>query len=224
MPYTYDTLTSTITKYVVDTGSDFRELLPNIIENAVLLCGREASPLILDIVTTVTFTPTSTGDNVFTIPESITVIKSVQVTDTVTGRKRVLNNKPINVIQAYNANMSAAYDLPDMYGRLGSTKLMVAPYAPISGKYEIIHTAVSVPTATNIDSNLLTSFPDFVLAGCMVEAYLVKQDKDNAALWQLRYDRIRESIENESRRNRRDDTFTPNKLNKTGPNSLNGGN
>ena len=48
MPYTYDTLTSTITKYVVDTGSDFRELLPNIIENAVLLCGREASPLILD--------------------------------------------------------------------------------------------------------------------------------------------------------------------------------
>ncbi len=222
MSFTYNTLTSTITKYVVDTGGDFRELLPVIIENAVRLCAREVSPVLMDTTTTVVFAPTTITDNVVILPDTVDVVKQVTFTNTATGQRNVLKHRPVNVVTAYNVNNSATYTAPEYYGRKGQEEIILGPYTITSGTLEVTHTAVSIPSLANPDSDLLTKYPDFILAGCMVESYLVKMDEENARLWQLRYDRIRDSIENEARRNRRDDTSSPNNLSKSSTNSLSG--
>lgn len=200
----YASLVSAIQGYIEDDGTEFEGLIPNAITNAFKSISREIDPVGFNALVSVT----ATGLNPSVpLPSDILVIKSVAKTSA--GRKKFLMQRPYTYLVELWPAITSGGGNPNYYTRMDDLSLYVAPTPTSTQSLEVRGVVVSIPTSANPTCHLLDKYPGLVLSRCMVEANLIKKDIQDADIWGKYYDREREGIENEARRNRRDDGFQP---------------
>lgn len=204
MGFTYDTLSSAIVNYIENDGEEFQNMVPNIIENSVRTIAREVDIVGLKAITTIAGT---SGSPLVPLPSECLVIHTIaRISSGV--KKELLNRRSYDFITTYWPE-STSVGTPIYYDRIDDNNIYVGPTPSEDSSFEVRYTTVSIPTSISQDSYLLTNYPDLVLYRCMVEANLIIKDMSDVQVWSSLYDRTREGVENEARRNRRDDTNSP---------------
>jgi len=203
MSFTYPTLVSAIQAYAENDSSEFLAEMPNFIENACRTVAREVDPPGLNVIANVTTTPLSPF---LALPDECLVLKNVTY-NSATSRQ-ILKNRPYDFITTYWPSTSTG-GTPLFYDRYDDATLFLGPTPSGAVQCEIRYVTVDVPTSGSPESYLLDHYPELVLYRCMVEANLFMKNEADAEKWQQVYNRARDSVENEARRNRRDDTMNP---------------
>lgn len=204
MSLTYNSLVSAIQTYVEDSGEEFISQLPTIITNSCLAIVKEVDAVGLNVTVTVS---ASTGNPIVLLPDACYVIKTVAKTSA--GRKKFLKHRSYDYLIESWPDVTSVKGNPTSYNRLNDTQLYVTPTPAIDQPIEIRMVTVSIPSSDNQTSYLLDRYPDLTLYRCLVEANLLKMNPDDAKSWADMYTNTKTQVENEARRNRRDDGFTP---------------
>ena len=206
----YNVLVSSITNWSHNESSELATELPVIVENAVRRIAKEIDSVGLDVITTVAV---SAGNPFVTIPDDVFVIKNVVKTSA--GRKKFLKHRPYDyLIEAWPDSASVGGN-PTHYTRLNDDSLYVVPTPTSAEDVELLNVTVSIPSSANPTSYILDRYPDMALAACMAETCLFTKDNEDAQVWNAKYEAHRAAVENESRRNRRDNGDTRNPVNNT---------
>lgn len=200
----YNTLVSSIQHYVEDSGEEFTSLIPNIIKNACRTLVREVDVVGFNAIVSVTATGLSPS---VPLPADCYVIKSVAKTST--GRKKFLYHRPYTYLVEMWPAITSGGGNPEFYTRMDSANLYVAPTPTSTQELEVRVVTVSIPTSDNPTCHLIENYPGLLLSRCLIEANMIKKDMEDANVWGQFYDRERQAVENEARRNRRDDGFQP---------------
>lgn len=206
----YITLCSAIVAWSHNDSDELKNQLPTIIEHACRTVGQEIDAIGLDVITTV---EASAGTPYVTIPQDIYVVKHVVKTSGT--QKEFLRHRPYDYLLEAWPDATSVGGNPTHYTRLNDTQLYVAPTPTSTQLLELRNVTVSIPTSSNPESYLLNRFPHLIFAASMLETSLFMKDMEDLQFWQGRYDRVRDDVENEARRNRRDDGSTRNPLNNT---------
>lgn len=200
----YNSLVSCIQHYVEDTGEEFTQLIPNVIRNACRTIVREVDVTGFNVITSVTAIG---GVPTATLATDSYVIKSVAKTSA--GRKKFLLHRPYTYLVELWPTVDVGGGNPTYYTRLDNNSIYLAPTPTSTQELEVRVVTVSIPTSDNPNCYLLDMYPGLLLSRCLVEANMIKKDMPDANVWGQFYDRERQAVENEAKRNRRDDGFQP---------------
>ena len=215
MSFTYNSLTSAITQYTENDSTEFRTMLPWIVENAVRNVAREVDVIGLDTITTVS----ASASPYVALPNECLLLRTLAHVSGTT--KTFLKKRPYDFAVNYWPDYTST-GTPLFYDRVDDAQLYIAPTPAPNTPFELRYVTVSIPSSANQNSYILTRYPELTLYKCMVESCLVMQNNEDAQIWQGVYDRAREGAENEARRNRRDDTNTQGIMGSMGKNTLKG--
>lgn len=206
----YSTLIQTVQDWTENTNDVFVANIPTFIENACRTIAKEVDSVGLNATATIS---TASLSPLVPLPTDCFVIKSV--TKTSAGRAKPLYPRPYDLCVYMWPDRASAGGNPNYYNRIDSQSIYVVPTPTSIQPLEVRYVTVTIPTSANPDTYLLTNYPNLVLYKVMTEANLFQMDNENVTLYQTFYDREREAVANEARRNRQDDTTPTNPLNTT---------
>tara|TARA_Y100001963_G_scaffold120194_1_gene167918 strand:+ start:175 stop:852 length:678 start_codon:yes stop_codon:yes gene_type:complete len=202
---TYATLETQIIETSENRSTEFANNIKYFIDRAERRLTREIDTIGLTKYATSTF---SSGDAFLAKPPDAQVIKSLSFTS---------NGSRINLVQQTNEYLNdywpvrTSTGIPRYYSNYGRTTVMVAP-APVSafavemsyvGNPDPLTSAgASTPNTTNYYTDRT---PNALFYACMEEACYFMKNPQAAGYWAGLYNREREDLINEARRQRRDD-------------------
>ena len=202
---TYATLETQIIETSENRSTEFANNIKYFIDRAERRLTREIDTIGLTKYATSTF---SSGDAFLAKPPDAQVIKSLSFTS---------NGSRINIVQQTNEyikdywTVRTSTGIPRYYSNYGRTTVMVAP-APVAafavemsyvGNPDPLTSAgASTPNTTNYYTDRT---PNALFYACMEEACYFMKNPQAADYWAGLYNREREDLINEARRQRRDD-------------------
>lgn len=214
---TYNTLVSAIQEAAEDVGTELLEFLPVAIDNAENRLARELDTL--DLVYTSTITVTASTDT-FTKPAGHKVTYHVEYKDPTTGRSKVLRKKTDDYIAEY-WQQPTSVGTPKYYSDEDTTTFRIAPCCSAAASVKIRGIRRPTVLSSSNQSNVFTSStPDALFHATMIEVAGWQRNSDLLNYHTQQYISIRDNVNNEGRRQRRDDGTRPTA--ETAPNTLKG--
>jgi len=221
---TYDGLVSAIRALAEDESQEFLEFIPTAIWNAE---ENLIKKLDNDYLTSTVIVSGSAGDNIVTKPEGVRVQRDFFY-ETSSGIVQPTMRTDGFIRDYWPVGKTSTVDyprgVPKYYGNLTGNTWIVAP-TPVSAYNYTSKYVVQVPHLSSANQTNYFSFfcSDALFYGTMVGMAEFMKDYETLQIWTARYSDAVDSLNNESRRNRRDDNTDPQNP-KSGENTINGEN
>lgn len=206
----YATFVSKISEWTENDNDVFMSNIPMFISNACKAIGREVDAVDLNTTTSIVC---SSGNPIVPLPTTCDVIKTLVKTSA--GKREFVPFRSYDECLMYWPHTGTQGGSPVYYNRINRDELYVVPTPTTTQELELRYVGVTIPSSVNTSTYLLSNYPNLLLYRTLVDANLFLMDMENAQMYQAYYDRERQAVENEARRNRRDDTSTINKINTT---------
>lgn len=204
----YNSLVSAVQAWTENDDTEMLTYIPQFVENACRTIAKEVDAIGLNAIVSVT---ADAGSPFVVLPNDCFVIKSVVKVSA--GRKEFLKHRPYDYLVEYWPDYASVGGNPTHYTRLNDSQLYIVPTPTSTQELELRNVTVSIPSSTNVSAYVLDRYPNLLLYRTLFEASMFMKHSDDAQKWQATYDRERDAVENEARRNRRDDGDTPNRIN-----------
>jgi hypothetical protein len=200
---TYDSLTSALVEASFDDSAEFQAFLPVAVANAEIRLSRELDNLGLVVITTVSANPSVPG---VLKPTGCRVIHSVVYIDPTTSRRSVLRNKTDDYLYEYWPQPSSV-GTPIYYSSPTDSTINICPCVSVTAglefTYEMRPAALSVSNQTNYFTNYAA---DALFYASMIELAIYQRNDALLQQYAQMYQAARDSLNNEGRRQRRDDS------------------
>lgn len=208
----YNSLVSAVQGYIEDDGDEFTALIENAVVNACHTIVREVRAVGFSELVSVT---ADSLNPLVPIPTQTYTIETVAKTSN--GNKKFLRARPYSYLVDYWPAVTSGGGNPEYYNRLNDTEIYVAPTPTSMQELEIKRTTVSIPSSASPTCYIIDKFPGLLLARVMVEANLIKKDKEDAETWGQVYEREKNNVTFEAAENERDEGYqqVPNRVTPT---------
>lgn len=218
MALTYNTLVSAIGAATENDGSEFSAEVGNFIDRTEQRLSRDLDSWGLTFFAQTTLTP---SDPFLSKPTGTLVIKSLQVVRD-SGARIFLRQRTDEYLTRYWPDR-ASVEEPKYYADFGPSQLIIAPTPASALVAEMSYVARPTALSAAHQSNYFSDYAHEALYyGCMYEACMFMKDYEAAAAWENKYQTVVMALNNEGRRQRRDDRAVP--MNPAGgDNNLRGG-
>lgn len=199
----YDSLVAAIVSFSEDLSSELQDYLPIAIDNAENRLSRELDFLGQDYVSTPISVPSNTS--VFSKPVGHKATYFLQATIPSTGESYVVDRKQIDYLIEYESSMPVGAK-PKYYSDLDETTFRVVPAPSQSVQYTVHGVRRPLPHLSPTDqTNTYTQLaPDALFYASMLELAIWQRNAELKAEFEALYVACRDSINNEGRRQRRD--------------------
>lgn len=199
----YDTLVAAVQSFSEDVGDELLEYLPVAIDNAENRLAREIDFLGQDYVSDPI--ALSTNSTSFSKPTGHKATYFVEGQIVSTGETFILDKKQDDYLIEYGSLLSAATK-PRYYSDLNDTTCRIAPKNSVAINIVIHGVRRPLPKLSSTDqTNIYTEqVPDALFYATMLELAIWQRNEILKAEFQELYVACRDSINNEGRRQRRD--------------------
>lgn len=205
MALTYNSLVSAITAATENDGSEFTVEIPNFIDRTEQRLSRDLDSWGLTAFAQTTLTPT---DPFLSKPTGTLVIKSLQIRRD-SGKRVFLRHRTDEYLTRYWPDRTSTSE-PKYYADFGFNQLIMAPTPASALVAEMSYVVRPTALSAGHQSNYFSDFAhDALYAGCMYEACMFMKDYEAAAGWEGKYQQAIQMLDNEARRQRRDDRAVP---------------
>jgi hypothetical protein len=198
----YNTLVQAVLDIAEDNGTELQEYLPVAIDNAELRVMREIDTL--DQIYTSTVTVNASTARI-TKPAGHLITKYITIFDPSTGRKTVLRKKTDSYLDEYWPHETSV-GTPKYYSDEDRTTFKIAPCASAATSVKIVGfrrpPALTPSNQTNV---LVSTVPNILFYATMVEVGIWQRNDRITKSFAEQYMAARDAINNEGRRQRRDD-------------------
>ncbi len=203
---TYSTLVAQIKDTAENDGTDFSSAVPSFITRASERLTKEIDLLGLTRYSNSTFI---VGDPFVSKPVNSRIIRDLNYV-TAEGTRIQLVQMTNEYLNDYWPNRTSVGS-PRYYANYGYDRVMVAPAPSSTSTLEMSY--VVEPTALASTTNETNYFTDYcanaLFYGAMVEACFYMKNPSAASYWEQQYARETAALNNEARRQRRDDDEIP---------------
>ena len=200
--YTY--LVNDISDACENTGSEFLAYIPNMVNYAEERLVKDLDDYGLVSYTSVAV---SSSNNKVTLPSGTRVIKNFNLQSN--GTKINLLLRTDEFINDYWP-VSASTSEPKYYARRNNTTVLIAPTPASTHNAEVVYVSRPVTLSSVAPTNYFSDFCyNALFNASMVEAMIYQKDYQASQIFQQRYNESIQILQNQSRRNRRDDMQTP---------------
>ncbi len=224
IPNTYNGIVSAVIALAEDDSVEFENYLP-----AAIFLAEERLIKELDVegLKSLDYTTTSVGNRIVAKPSGYRFGHNFSCI-TSAGTK-TLTKKSFDFIKDYwpfgnTSSSSYPYGQPKYYSDNDNSGFIVAPTPSSAYIVEIQYVKQVSALSSSIQTNYFTEFaPDALFYGTMSNMAEFMKDYQIQTVWEAKYERAMQNINNQGRRERRDDATVPNntKINK---NTLRGDN
>ena len=200
----YALLTSVVQSHSENDDSEFTGEVQNFVERAELRMTRD-----LDTYGTVLWAQTTliVGDPFVTKPSVALVVKSLNIMDG--GQRYQLLLRTNEWVYNYWPDRTSV-GRPKYWANWGRPNVLIAPAPASSSLAELEYVARPATLSTANGTNYFTDYCwNALFCGTMIEAMMFQKDYQSAAQWEARYQQEVNILNNEGRRNRRDDQQVP---------------
>lgn len=200
--YTY--LVNDIIAACENDGTEFLNYVPNMINRAEERLTKDLDDYGLVSYTSVAV---SSGNNLVTLPTGTRVIKNFNFNSN--GSKINLLLRTDEFINDYWP-VSASTSEPKYYARRNNTTVLIAPTPASTYDAQVVYVSRPVTLSSVAPDNYFSDYCyDALFYASMVEAMIFQKDYPTAGFFEQRYGQSLQMLQNQSRRNRRDDMQTP---------------
>jgi hypothetical protein len=224
IPNTYNGLVSAVIALAEDDSTEFAAYIPTAIflseERLIKELDTES------LITTVSITGAA-GDNTLTKPTGHRLTREITVR-TSAGNREALSLKTNDFIRDYWPAVTSTSTYPNgqpkYYANEDGDNWVLAPTPASAYNYTVQYTEQLTHVSTANQTNYFTDFcSDALYYGTMVGMAEFMKDYTVRELWEGRYQVAVQTINNQGRRERRDDSTSPRNPS-GGPNTLTGAN
>ena len=200
----YTNLIAQIESYAEDSDTEFTGEIPSFVERAELRLTRDVDTfgtVAYSSITFVTITPS------VSTPSGHLLTKSLSFTDG--GQRYQLLPQTNEWVNAYWPDRTSA-GRPKYYAPYGRNVILVAPAPASTNSAEWEYVVRPAALSAGVSTNYFTDFCfNALFYACMCEASVFLKDFNSAGQFEVLYQRELQILNNEGRRQRRDDQRVP---------------
>ena len=203
---TYSTLIAQIKDNAENDGTEFTDAIPSFISRTSERLLKEVDPLGLNRYVESTFI---VGDPFLSKPANTRIVRDLNYV-TAEGNRIQLTQMTNEYLNDYWPNRTSVGS-PRYYSNFGYNRVLVAPAPSSTSTVEMSYVVEpsTLVTTTN-ETNYFTDYcANALFFGSMVEACYYMKNPSAAAYWEQQYGREVAALNNEARRDRRDDNEIP---------------
>jgi hypothetical protein len=204
IPDTYDGLVSAIKALAEDDSIEFAAYIPVAIHLAEERLVKEIDTEGLHFTDTIS---TSAGDPVLAKPSGYRL--GYDLSFTTSGGIQMMEKRTDDFLKDYWP-VTTSVGIPKYYADKSNTEFMVAPAPASAYDFELNYTGNVSSLSNSVQSNYYTEFAsDALFYGTMSNMSEFMKDYQIQSVWESKYDRAMQGINNQGRRGRREDGTAP---------------
>ena len=202
---TYATLTQDLKDWMENDGTEFSNETDNFIGLTEQRIVRDIDPLIF---TKSAFSSFNVNDRFVTKPTDALVIRHLLYLDS-DNKRYFLEKRTDEYIYDYWPTASTT-GTPKYWANYSDTAILVAPTPSAALNIEMTYARRLTELSSSNTTNWLTeNAQDLILYGALMEACTFSKNREDLAIYTQRYQSAVETINNQTRRRRRDDYSSP---------------
>ena len=202
---TYATLTQDLKDWMENDGTEFSNETDNFISLAEQRIARDIEPYAFHESANTTF---NVGDRFVSKPTDAKVIFHFLYLDS-NGKRYFLEERTDEFIYDYWPTSSET-GTPVYWANYSDTAILVAPTPSAALSIEMTYARRLTELSSSNTTNWLTeNAQDLILYGALMEACTFSKNREDLAIYTQRYQSAVETINNQTRRRRRDDYSSP---------------
>ena len=202
---TYSTLTQDLKDWMENDGTEFSDETDNFIGLAEQRIVRDIDP---QAFTTSAYSSFNVNDRFITKPTDALIIRHILYLDS-DSKRNFLEKKTDEFIYDYWPT-SATTGTPKYWTDYNDTELLVAPTPSAALTIEMSYVQrLDTLSSSNTTNWLTINSQELLLFGSLMEACTFTKSREDLQIYSQRYKAAVDSINNQSRRRRRDDYNAP---------------